>query len=193
MSNRSLLELNHDYAPPRDDAALLRWARQVRDYLSCADPGLLPPGVTRKHYRHHSEPCPVAALATEYRQPVGHGVAYRLDRIAELSPVWVMREKDGEGFVFFDNERDAIAAEKAADAEKDRAQAGPLLTAGKVRPGKPGWYPARTAEGTAAARQWDGEEWDSPEDFQFWNYRTHTQLSAVELAKTLGDGIWNGN
>jgi hypothetical protein len=28
--------------------------------MGCADPELLPPGVMRKHYLHHSEPCPLA-------------------------------------------------------------------------------------------------------------------------------------
>lgn len=60
MSNRSLVELNHDYCPPYgDDAALLRWARSMAAYMGSADPDDLPAGVTRKHYRHHSEPCPM--------------------------------------------------------------------------------------------------------------------------------------
>lgn len=64
MSNRSLVELNHDYCPPYgDDAALLRWARAMAVYMGSADPDDLPAGVTRKHYRHHSEPCPMEALA----------------------------------------------------------------------------------------------------------------------------------
>lgn len=61
MSNRSLLEINHDYTP-RDDAALLEWAKAMHQYMRAASPDYLPHGVTRKHYRHHSEPCPVEAL-----------------------------------------------------------------------------------------------------------------------------------
>ena len=58
MSNRSLIELNHDYCPPRDDAALLAWAKAFRLYLGSGDPSFLPDGVERKWMRHHSDPCP---------------------------------------------------------------------------------------------------------------------------------------
>lgn len=59
MSNRSMLELNHDYAPPYDDAKLLEWAKKIRLYLGSADPTHLPNGVTYFGMRHHSEPCPL--------------------------------------------------------------------------------------------------------------------------------------
>lgn len=60
MSNRSLVELNHDFCPnPRDEAAVVRWAMGLIHYMGSADPDDLPRGVTRKHYRHHSEPCPI--------------------------------------------------------------------------------------------------------------------------------------
>ena len=59
MSNRSIVELNHDFAPGWSDAELLAWARKMNSYLHGADPGDLPVGVTRLHYRHHSEPCPM--------------------------------------------------------------------------------------------------------------------------------------
>jgi len=61
MSNRSLLEFNHDYCP-RDDAECLALGRALRDYMRAADVDDLPPGVVRKHYRHHSEVCPVDAM-----------------------------------------------------------------------------------------------------------------------------------
>ncbi|RVT96204.1 hypothetical protein EOD42_13895 [Rhodovarius crocodyli] len=65
MSNRTLIELNHDYCPnPRDDAALLDWARAMVRYMGGADPADLPQGVVRKHFRHHSEPCPMEAGPT---------------------------------------------------------------------------------------------------------------------------------
>lgn len=61
MSNRTLVELNHDYCPnPRDEAALIKWARAMAHYMGCADKSLLPNGVTFVNYRHHSEPCPLA-------------------------------------------------------------------------------------------------------------------------------------
>lgn len=60
MSNRTLVELNHDCCPRDDDASLLNWARKMRTYMSSGDPKELPQGVAFKHMRHHSEPCPLA-------------------------------------------------------------------------------------------------------------------------------------
>lgn len=61
MSNRTLVELNHDYCPPiRDDAKLLKWAKQMVHYMYSGDRRELPHGVTFKHMRHHSEPDPMA-------------------------------------------------------------------------------------------------------------------------------------
>jgi hypothetical protein len=51
MSNRSLVELNHDYCPPHDDTKLLAWAKAMQSYMRNADVRELPPGVVRKHYR----------------------------------------------------------------------------------------------------------------------------------------------
>lgn len=59
MSNRTMLEINHDYSPHYDDESLLKWARQMRAYLSSGDPKLLPNGVTWFGMRHHSEECPL--------------------------------------------------------------------------------------------------------------------------------------
>lgn len=59
MSNRTIVELNHD-ACPRDDAlSLIEWALRMRYYMGNADPTYLPNGVTFLHYRHHSEPLPL--------------------------------------------------------------------------------------------------------------------------------------
>lgn len=58
MSNRSLVELNHDYCPS-DDAECLALGQALQAYMRAADPDELPVGVVRKHYRHHSEPCPI--------------------------------------------------------------------------------------------------------------------------------------
>jgi hypothetical protein len=62
MSNRTLVELNHDYTPGSSDAELLEWARSMLWYLNSGDKKLLPRGVTFKNMRHHSQPCPVAKL-----------------------------------------------------------------------------------------------------------------------------------
>ena len=59
VSNRTLVELNHDYCP-RDDAACLALGRALQAYMRAADRDELPQGVIWKYYRHHSEPCPVA-------------------------------------------------------------------------------------------------------------------------------------
>jgi hypothetical protein len=57
MRNRTLVELNHDYCP--GDLRLLEWAIAMQSYMRSADPRELPKGVTFKHMRHHSEPCPL--------------------------------------------------------------------------------------------------------------------------------------
>lgn len=59
MSNRTMIELNHDYCPSNDDAALLAWAKGMWGYMRCGDPNLLPNGVTWFGMRHHIEPCPL--------------------------------------------------------------------------------------------------------------------------------------
>lgn len=63
MSNRSLIEFNHDHCP-RDDAACLALGRALQSYMRAADTRELPAGVTRKHYRHHSSPDPLAGRET---------------------------------------------------------------------------------------------------------------------------------
>lgn len=62
MSNRTLVELNHDYCPRDDDKSLLEWAKQMRIYMGSGDPKHLPPGVTFYYIRHHSEPNPAEKL-----------------------------------------------------------------------------------------------------------------------------------
>lgn len=70
MSNRSLIEINHDLTPGRSDEALLAWAKKMRNYLGSANPDELPDGVRRLWYRHHSDPCPFdQPLAFELRHP----------------------------------------------------------------------------------------------------------------------------
>jgi hypothetical protein len=59
MSNRTIVELNHDYCPRDDAQELIEWALRMRYYMGCADPAYLPSGVTFLHYRHHSEPRPL--------------------------------------------------------------------------------------------------------------------------------------
>lgn len=56
MSNRTMLEFNHDFAPRRGEELQL-WAERLLMYLSSGDPALLPEGVTWFGMRHHSSPC----------------------------------------------------------------------------------------------------------------------------------------
>lgn len=58
MSNRSLLEINHDTTPHNDDE-ILKWGKAMVQYLSSGDPRRLPNGVTWFGMRHHSEDCPL--------------------------------------------------------------------------------------------------------------------------------------
>jgi DNA-binding response OmpR family regulator len=62
MSNRTLVELNHDFRSDRNDAELLEWAHRMHAYMRSGDPDYLPYGVTFLNRRHHSEPCPAAHL-----------------------------------------------------------------------------------------------------------------------------------
>ena len=74
MSNRTLVELNHDYCPSEGD--LIKWARKMKNYMSSGDPAELPQGITFKHTRHHSEPDPMAE--TSQREPTpGKGLTPR--------------------------------------------------------------------------------------------------------------------
>lgn len=58
MSNRTLVELNHDFFPsnPHD---VMEWGQKMKRYMQSGDPRELPDGVTFVHMRHHSKPCPV--------------------------------------------------------------------------------------------------------------------------------------
>lgn len=62
MSNRTLIELNHDYAPSSEHE-LLEWARCLRMYLTSGDKTCLPRGATFVAQRNHSEDYPAHANA----------------------------------------------------------------------------------------------------------------------------------
>lgn len=63
MSNRTLVELNHDFCPGRSTQALAEWGAKMAAYMRAADRTELPYGVTFKHIRHHSDPDPATRLA----------------------------------------------------------------------------------------------------------------------------------
>jgi hypothetical protein len=67
MSNRTLVELNHDFCPHGDEE-LMRWAVAMRTYMTSADKKFLPDGVTFKHFRHHSEPDPLERASASGEQ-----------------------------------------------------------------------------------------------------------------------------
>jgi hypothetical protein len=71
MSNRTIVELNHDYCPRDDAVELMEWALRMRYYMGNADPALLPNGVTFLHYRHHSEPSPLLPSSRKGRRTSG--------------------------------------------------------------------------------------------------------------------------
>ena len=58
MSNRTLIELNHDYSPS-SMAEALSFGTALMDYMRAGDKTKLPRGVTFKHMRHHSSPDPM--------------------------------------------------------------------------------------------------------------------------------------
>lgn len=58
MSNRTMLEINHD-TTPRGDAERAEWVIAMCNYLTSANPKDLPQGVTWFGMRHHSEDCPM--------------------------------------------------------------------------------------------------------------------------------------
>jgi hypothetical protein len=62
MSNRTVVELNHDYCP--GDEELEHWAKQMQIYMASGDRRELPRGVAFKYMRHHSEPDPASDAAT---------------------------------------------------------------------------------------------------------------------------------
>lgn len=55
MSQRSMVEINHDIA--EFDSPY--WTKQFDLYIRSGDPKLLPPGVTYFNRRHHADPCPL--------------------------------------------------------------------------------------------------------------------------------------
>lgn len=57
MSNRTLVELNHDYCPR--DGEVERWGLAMQLYMRSGNKEFLPLGVAFKHFRHHSEPDPL--------------------------------------------------------------------------------------------------------------------------------------
>jgi hypothetical protein len=65
MSNRTLMELNHDFCPANDVDGLLMWAKAMRLYIRTGEKKHLPLGVTFKGMRHHSDTCPLPLIEVE--------------------------------------------------------------------------------------------------------------------------------
>lgn len=60
MSNRTIVELNHDYSPRPEK--LQEWAEAIKTYLRSGDKSFLPQGVTFISMRHHSEPSTIPTV-----------------------------------------------------------------------------------------------------------------------------------
>lgn len=57
MSQRTMLEFNHDFCPTDDTAK--EFAASLVRYMRSGDAQWLPDGVTFFGMRHHSSPCPL--------------------------------------------------------------------------------------------------------------------------------------
>ena len=60
MSNRTMLEFNHDYCP-HTEKQKEEFLQGLLFYLGSGDPEDLPKGVTWFGMRHHSSECPMGA------------------------------------------------------------------------------------------------------------------------------------
>lgn len=58
MSNRSMIEFNHDYAPNNEDTRNA-WLAGMLAYFRSGDPIHLPPGATWFGMRHHTDAYPL--------------------------------------------------------------------------------------------------------------------------------------
>jgi hypothetical protein len=87
MSNRTLVELNHDFCPHGDEE-LMRWAVEMCTYMTSADKKFLPDGVTFKHFRHHSEPDPLERASASGEQG-WVSVEERLPKDYERVDIWL--------------------------------------------------------------------------------------------------------
>jgi hypothetical protein len=105
MSNRTLVELNHDYCPTGSgfkDSDLIKWATAFVRYMQSGEKNYLPKGVTFKHMRHHSEPEPVAGAADV--EKLAREIAGGVDKlvftwIKEIFPEQVAESKGRQQFV----------------------------------------------------------------------------------------------
>lgn len=120
VSQRTLVELNHDFGPRDDDGSLLEWARALRHYLNSGDPKLLPHGVTFLQRRHHSEGCPVQTLRNLRER--GWAVAVHNDYVigrgktARKMTFWLFTNPTTGRFVKGEGGTDAEALEAAWQA-----------------------------------------------------------------------------
>ena len=60
MSNRTIVELNHDYSPGcKFHGSEEEWLKKMMAYYRSGRKEDLPQGVTFKHFRHHSDKDPM--------------------------------------------------------------------------------------------------------------------------------------
>lgn len=91
MSNRSTIELNHDY--PVTDA----WSNLMANYIRSGDSSYLPRGLTLVDCRHHSDPAPLSdpERAAKLLRSLGWTIAPPADPAAgipepEVGQVWLI-------------------------------------------------------------------------------------------------------
>lgn len=60
VSNRSMIEINHDECPYSVEERTM-FLRGIVDFIRSGDPEDLPRGLTWFGTRHHSDPCPLGS------------------------------------------------------------------------------------------------------------------------------------
>jgi len=105
MSNRTLVELNHDYCPNLDnEEALLKWGEAIALYMKSGMSDYLPQGVEFKHIRHHTDPDPVLINSSPADEGHNEPCFYCGEPCNYLSPtpsMWPVQffHKDGTGII----------------------------------------------------------------------------------------------
>lgn len=146
MSNRTLIELNHDYCPSfgrgqdkaSGDAALLEWARRMQHYVASGDKSHLPDGVTWKHMRHHSESCPLATISKRQSELDALKSAPLPEEIAEIEKRHALCVAEGYG-------EEARHHTIGLQAHHDRATLLAYIKSAPPALPTPQWQPIETA------------------------------------------------
>lgn len=119
MSNRSLIEINHDFAPKADPEHLEGWAERWLDFIRSGDANNLPQGVTLLWERHHSQGCPVQTLrnirALGWTVAVHNDYAIGRGKTARQMTFWLFTNAATGQFVRGEGLDDATACHAALE------------------------------------------------------------------------------